>query len=305
MKKPMDITNPIIPGFFADPDMAVFEGKYYLYPTTDGFDGWGGWQFHVFSSEDAKDWKDEGIIVDLKSEQVPWATGYAWAPAIAEYKGRYYYYFCGKRADGISCIGVASSDYPAGPFTAEAEPILTPEQVSAEGIWIGQVIDPSVYVEEDGTPYLLFGNGAGIVVQLGENMTTLVPGTMKRLDGLFDFREAVTVFKRNGLYHFTWSCDDTGSENYHINYGTSDNLYGPVAYRYTILEKHPEQDILGTGHHCICRLPGEQEYLIAYHRFGKPLEKYSEGEKGSHRETCLDWLEFDEAGLIKPVVPSL
>lgn len=65
-------------------------------------------------------------------------------------------------------------------------------------------------------------------------MTGIVSGTMKNYTGATDFREAITVNKVDGKYHFTWSCDDTGSENYHVNYGVSDSLYGPITYKYQL-----------------------------------------------------------------------
>jgi sucrose-6-phosphate hydrolase SacC (GH32 family) len=107
------------------------------------------------------------------------------------------------------------------------------------------------------------------------------------------------------VYHFTWSCDDTGSENYHVNYGISDNIYGPVEYKGTVLQKEPEQNILGTGHHCIFQIPGKDEYYIGYHRFGTPLENYDKDKKGFNRELCLERVSFDETtGLMKPIVPT-
>lgn len=296
--------NPVIKGLYADPDMACFNGIYYLYPTTDGFPGWSGSQFHAFASHDLKNFTDKGVILDLKTDQVPWAKDSAWAPAIACKNGKYYFYFCGKREDGKSCIGVANAERPEGPFSAEPAPLLTPEIVETAGIKLSQVIDPSVYTEEDGTSYLFFGNGEPAIVKLKENMTEIYTETMSNIGGLTDFREAVTVFKRGGSYHFTWSCDDTGSENYHVNYGTSDSLYGPVNFRYTVLEKRREEGILGTGHHCIIKVPGRDEWIIAYHRFALPLEKYPDG-KGYNRETCIDRVEFDENGLMKKIIPSL
>ena len=89
-----------------------------------------------------------------------------------------------------------------------------------------------------------------------------------------------------------------------MNYGTSDSLYGPVNFRYTVLEKRREEGILGTGHHCIIKVPGRDEWIIAYHRFALPLEKYPDG-KGYNRETCIDRVEFDENGLMKKIIPSL
>ncbi len=291
--------KPLIPGLFADPDVIKYKGKYYLYPTTDGYNNWSGTQFHAFSSDNLRDWKDEGIILDVAAEQVPWAVGCAWAPTIFEREGRFYYYFCAKRADGVSCIGVAVSDSPVHGFKAEANPLITPEILKANGIRMSQTIDPSIY-EENGEVYLLFGNGSAAIVKLSEDLLHIHPETMKNLEGTYDFREAITVLKKKGIYHFTWSCDDTGSEDYHVNYGISESLYGPIQFQYPVLEKNPDLDILGTGHHCIFKEPGEEKYYIVYHRFGTPLSKYTEG-KGFHRELCLDKIEFNDKGLLQPV----
>lgn len=297
--------NPVIPGQYADPDIDVFDDKYYLYMTTDGFAGWSGTKFHVFSSENLVDWTDEGVILDVAGKDVAWSVGSAWAPSIEERNGKYYFYFCAKKPSGDSCIGVAVADSPVGPFTAMPEPLMTMDICKEHNVTMGQTIDPSVFTDEDGTAYLLFGNGAAAVVKLNEDMVSADLSTLKNYQGVREFREAITVTKRNGVYHYTWSCDDTGSENYHVNYGTSDSIYGPVTYRYTILEKRTEEDILGTGHHCILQIPGEDEYYIAYHRFFTPLNRFTDG-KGFHRETCIDAVSFDETtGWMLPVTPTL
>ena len=119
----------------------------------------------------------------------------------------------------------------------------------------GQTIDPSIYQEGEEF-YLLFGNGHPAIGKLNEKMDGLVPGTIQNLEGLFDFREAVSVKKRGGLYHFTWSCDDTGSEDYHINYGTSRELYGPVEYQYAILTKEAGRET------CIADLTFDENGLM-------------------------------------------
>ncbi|WP_302416337.1 family 43 glycosylhydrolase [Blautia marasmi] len=291
--------NPVLPGLYADPDVLNFNGTYYLYPTTDGFSHWSGTKFHVFSSKDLRKWKDEGIILDVASEQVPWSVGSAWAPAVFQRNGRFYYYFCAKRPDGVSCIGAAVSDSPVSGFLAQPEPLLTPETVQAAGVKMSQVIDPSIY-EEDGQVYMLFGNGEPAIVKLSDDLLHVCPETMKNLEGAEDFREAVTVLKRQGIYHFTWSCEDTGCEDYHVNYGISKSLYGPVKYLYPVLLKRPETGVLGTGHHCIFKGSGEDTYYMAYHRFATPFSDYPEG-KGYHRETCMDRVEFGADGLMKPV----
>ncbi len=282
-------------GLYADPDLVNFGGTFYLYPTSDGYKDWAGTEFSVFSSEDGYHFKKEGLVLDLTEGDVPWAVGNAWAPCAAEKNGRYYFYFCGKRGDGSMCIGAASAPAPTGPFEAMEKPLLTPEMMKTHGLKLDQVIDPSIYQEGE-NDYLLFGNGCPVIVKLSEDMVSIEADSFVALEGAYDFREAITVLKRNGIYHFTWSCDDTRSENYHVNYGTSNSLSGPIHYEYTILEK--TRDSLGTGHHSIVKIPGEDQYLIAYHRFGTPVKKYLDG-KGFNREVCVGKLGFGEDGKMK------
>ena len=89
--------NPILPGFHADPEILYSNktGKYYIYSTTDGKPGWGGYKYYVYSSSDFKDWKNEGVALDAKSDQISWANGNLWAPAAIEVKqknGSYKYF---------------------------------------------------------------------------------------------------------------------------------------------------------------------------------------------------------------------
>lgn len=295
-------SNPVIEGLWADPDLVKFGEDYYIYPTTDGFKGWGGTAFSVFKSKSLQHFEHQNVIVDLTTDQVPWAIGNAWAPCIAEKNGRYYYYFCGKREDGHSCIGVAVSDSPTGPFISSDRPLLPAELIEEKGLKMAQMIDPSIY-QEDGRDFILFGNGGtGAIAELNEDMVSFKGETVVAYEGLVDFREAIEVFKRDGLYHFTWSCDDTGSENYHVNYGVSKDLFGPVEYLYPILEKDQERGILGTGHHSILKEPGKDSYVIAYHRFATPLKKYPEGEKGYYRETCISPVDFDKKGFMRKII---
>lgn len=289
-----NVTLPVITGLYADPDLVCFNGTYYIYPTTDGFDGWSGTEFYVFSSKDGAHFQKVRKILDVSTD-VPWSVGSAWAPCCICKNERYHFFFCAKRPDGISCIGVAHSDRPDGGFVADAAPLITPEMMNCKDLGLWQVIDPSVY-EENGTCYLLFGNGAPMIAELSDDLSHILSETIQKIEGAFDFRESIIVTKRENLYHFTWSCDDTGSENYHVNYGTAPCLTGPITYHYPILEK--QGDSLGTGHHSILR--DKDGYVIAFHRFATPLDKYPEG-KGFHRETCLSQLKFDENGKMLPV----
>ena len=295
-----DRKNPVLGGLYADPDLYYENGTFFLYPTTDGFPHWSGSEFYVFTSKDGIRFEKGSRILDVSSDQVLWAVGYAWAPCIVKRGNRYYFYFCAKNRNGNSCIGAAVAASPTGPFDAMDEPMVTMEMMTANGIEMSQTIDPSIY-QENGEYYLLFGNGNAAIARMSEDMVHIEEDTLRNIKGLKDFREAVTVLKRNHMYHFTWSCEDTGSEDYHVNYGISNSLYGPVTFINTILKKDVVRGILGTGHHSILKIPGEDKYLIAYHRLGTPLDQYPEG-KGWHREVCITPLVFDEDGFIMPVI---
>lgn len=75
--------NPILPGFHADPEITYSNQthRYYIYSTTDGTPGWGGYTYQCFSSADLKEWRDEGEVLNAKNGQIAWADGNLWAPA--------------------------------------------------------------------------------------------------------------------------------------------------------------------------------------------------------------------------------
>lgn len=285
--------SPVLPGLYADPDVAYMDGRYWIYPTTDGFPGWSGTRFKAFSSKDLVNWKDHGVILDLGPD-VSWADRNAWAPAIAERDGKYYFYFCAEQQ-----IGVAVADSPAGPFKdALGKPL-----VAKGGSLKGQMIDPAVFTDDDGQSYLYWGNGHGYVVPLNDDMVSFDASKVQDITP-DNFREGSFVVKRDGTYYFMWSEDDTRSENYHVAYATGPTPLGPWTKRGTILSKRPEYGILGTGHHSVVNTPGTDDWYMVYHRFALNGPGRSGGD-GTHRETTIDRMEFAADGTILPVVPTL
>lgn len=339
-----DVNNPVIQGRFADPEILFSQktGKYYLYPTTDGIEGWKGHDFKVFSSDDMKTWKKEGTIIDLATNQISWANDCAWAPcaievaylkgkicntpemmerlaaerAKTERKGKpskkisyrtFYYFTAGKR------IGVAVSDDPAGPFTDPIGKPLLDKAPEGQG---GQVIDPDVFQDpKTGKYYLYWGNSYMAVSELGDDMTSikdtkvLIPRNKKRE---YNYNEGTYVFFRNGKYYFMWSENDTRSTYYRVRYLISDS---PVEFirdgkpakteRTIVISQDPSKQIFGTGHHAIIQKPGTDEWYIVYHRFARPDGVKMGWSAGYNREVCIDKIEFNEDGTIKAVRPSL
>ncbi|TXS46253.1 hydrolase [Streptomyces sp. uw30] len=279
--------SPVLPGLNADPNIVRFGDTFYLYPTTDGFEGWSGTRFKAYSSTDLVHWTDHGVILDLGPD-VSWADSRAWAPTIAEKDGKYYFYFC---ADAN--IGVAVSDSPTGPFQdALDKPLLK------AGDFSGQMIDPAVFTDDDGQSYLYWGNGHAYVAPLNADMTSIDTSKVEDITP-GGYNEGTFVIKRDGTYYFMWSENDTRDENYRVAYATGPSPTGPWTKHGVILEKDLSLGIKGPGHHSVVHVPNTDDWYIAYHRFALP------GGDGTHRETTVDKLEFDSDGLIEKVVPTL
>ncbi|MFW2514697.1 family 43 glycosylhydrolase, partial [Demequina sp. SO4-13] len=297
----VEMRSPILPGKYADPNIIVFGDTYYIYATSDGYPGWGGKEFYTWSSKNLVDWEraeQPFLTLDGENGNVPWAEGNAWAPTAIERDGKYYFYFSGHNTDlNRKTIGVAVADHPEGPFVAEPEAMI----LNNEAVTSGQAIDPHAFKDPvSGKHYIYWGNGSPVMAELADDMVSLEPGTIQDMPGLDGYREGSFMVYRDGMYHLTYSIDDTGSENYRVGYATSDTPEGPWTYRGVILEKDPSLGILGTGHNSIVNVPGTDDWYIAYHRFAIP-----EG-NGTNRETTIDRLTFDPVtGLMEKVTPTL
>ena len=301
---PID-NNPVLEGYYADPDVIYSNktNKYYIYPTSDGFDGWSGTYFKTFSSKNLKDWSDEGVILDLKKD-VSWADRNAWAPCIIEKKTRgkytYYYYFTAAQK-----IGIAVANDPAGPFVDSGKPLI---DFKPDGVKGGQEIDPDVFEDpKTGKNYLYWGNGYLAVAELNKDMISIDKKTIKVMTPDHTFREGIYVFYRKGLYYFLWSEDDTRSENYSVRYATSTSPSGllTIPANNRILTKSSDKGIYGTGHNSVIQVPGKDEWHIVYHRFNRPNGIKMGDAAGFHREVCIDKMEFNSDGTIKPIEPTL
>ncbi len=93
-----------------------------------------------------------GPMEDAMPTLPPWAaTGNTWAPEVHRFGNRWVLYFAAALATDppIHCIGAAVAATPTGPFAAQPQPFVCQRTD-------GGSIDPRVFVDPDGTPYLLW-----------------------------------------------------------------------------------------------------------------------------------------------------
>ena len=278
--------NPIFPGWYADPELHLFAGRYYLYPTYSApYDE--QTFFEVWSSDDLVNWSSGGKILDFAD--VPWSTHRcAWAPSVLERHGNYFFYF--SAGDGAG-LGVAVADHPAGPFAdALGRPLVADYPHGA------QPIDAHAFLDDDGQAYLYFGGWShAVVAKLAEDRISFTTGFTEITPR--NYVEGPFMLKRRGVYYFMWSEGGWGDSSYAVAYARSDSPLGPFVRAGLVLQSDPAVGN-GAGHHSVLNIPGTDDWYIAYHR--RPLTETNP----HHRVVCIDRLYFDDSGDIVPIVQT-
>ncbi|HEX9512192.1 MAG TPA: glycoside hydrolase family 43 protein [Puia sp.] len=284
--------NPLFPGWYADPEAAVFGKEYWIYPTYSAPYGQQIF-FDAFSSTDLVHWTKHPHILD--TQRVQWAQRAMWAPAIVEKEQQYYFFFSANdmHAGEKRGIGVAVSAQPGGPFRDYLGKPLIDTIVHG-----AQPIDQFVFRDQDGQYYILYGGwGHCNIARLKDNFTGLEPfpdgNTFKEItpEG---YVEGPLMIKRNDKYYFMWSEGGWGGPNYKVAYAMADSPLGPFKRIGVVLQQDPAV-ATGAGHHSVIRVPGKDQWYIVYHR--RPLGETD----ANHRVTCIDEMHFDKDGAILPV----
>lgn len=286
--------NPLFPGWYADPEAIVFGKEIWIFPTYSApFDE--QVFMDAFSSKDLKTWKKWERIIDTTS--IKWARRAMWAPAVVEKNKKYYLFF---GANDIQSdaerggIGVAVADRPGGPYRDHlGKPLVDKFHNGA------QPIDQFVFKDKDGAYYLIYGGWRHCnIARLNDDFTGFVPfsdGSTFREITPENYVEGPFMFIRNGKYYFMWSEGGWTGPDYSVAYAVGDSPFGPFKRVGKILQQDP-RIATGAGHHSVIKLPGEDKWFIVYHR--RPLDQTD----ANARVTCIDKLEFDNQGMIKPVV---
>ncbi len=285
--------NPIFPGWYADPEAKVFGKAFWIYPTTSA--RYEEQTFlDAFSSPDLVHWIKHSRVLDTNA--VTWAHRAMWAPAVAEKDGRYFLFFGANDIQNdqqLGGIGVAVADKPEGPFQDYlGQPLVDRFHNGA------QPIDQFVFHDTDGQYYLIYGGWRHCnICRLKNDFRGFAPfadGTTFKEITPAGYVEGSVMFRRGAKYYFMWSEGGWTGPNYSVAYAMADAPTGPFQRIGKILQQDPKV-ATGAGHHSVIQLPGQDDYYIDYHR--RPLGDTD----GNHRVTCIDRMEFDEQGFIKPV----
>lgn len=278
--------NPVLPLHYSAPDgephvWAADPNTLYLYASNDRTGGFrmDPWQ-SVWSTKDLLAWQehkpgfDAGVAVDFAEiEQMP-------AVDCAEKDGKYYYYFT---ADGRQCV--AFSDRPEGPFL-RAKPI--------EGTDFPSCGDPAVFVDDDGSAYLYWGQFALRGCRLKEKMYELDETTLDTMlitEDEHGFHEGSSMRKRGDTYYLIYCDTDRGAASC-LSYAVSKSPLGPFEKRGVIIDNMGCDIATWNNHGSIVCFQGQ--WYIVYHRACFGIEM-------GGRKACMEPIFFDENGDIAEV----
>ncbi|MDD4719692.1 MAG: glycoside hydrolase family 43 protein [Bacteroides sp.] len=225
---------------FADPFILCYNNVYYAYGTSSD-DG-----FEVYYSEDLEWWTKYSEML-LKKED-SYGDKWFWAPEVYyndKTKLFYLYYSANEH------ICVATSTSPLGPFKQEVKQPMREEKS----------IDSSLFVDDDGTPYLYFvrftdGNVIWMA-ELEDDWSTIKEETLRKcIDVTQDWEtkmakviEGPSLLKHNDLYYLIYSANHYQSPDYGVGVAISNSPRGPwEKYENNPVLHKPKDSLIGVGH---------------------------------------------------------
>ena len=297
--------NPVIrTSYTPDPAPFVYGDKLYLAVDHDEDDAtyflMKDWQ--LYSTEDMVNWTYLGTPISTGTFEWAEQGDNAWASQIVEHNGKWYWYVCILEAGTRSnTIAVAVADDPQGPWKdAIGGPL-------AKG-W--SFIDPTVFIDDDGSAYLFWGNKGCWYGKLNDDMISFEDG-WKEVPGFHDpacfgpesmkmdwsirkevmmvgYEEGPWVMKRDGIYYMSYP---SGGVPEHMAYSTAPSIDGPWTYRGRIMDEAENSFTIHGGN---VNFKGH-DYMF-YHNGALP------NGHGFHRSTCVEEFSFAQDGSI-PFIP--
>ena len=280
--------NPITPAgvYIADPSAHVWpDGKLYIYGSLDESPQYYcSWKHHVLVTEDLKTWKlvRDAFSSKGQGDAVPYNDDLLFAPDCAVRKDTFYLYYC--QPSRSAPEGVATSLSPTGPFT-KGQPL------NLGGF---NQIDPSLFIDDDGQAYYLWGQFTMKMARMKPNMRELDLSTLKDsilTEGEHFFHEGAFLAKRNGIYYLVYADISRSEMPTCIGYATSKSIFGPYKYGGVIVDNDHCDPGNWNNHGSIVKF--KENWYVLYHR--------STHGCNTMRKACIEPIRFNDDGSIPEV----
>jgi Glycosyl hydrolases family 43 len=233
----------VYPFDFPDPDVILVGQTYFAYATNSV-----AGNIQILQSTDLTHWSAVG---DALPSLPQWAApNYTWAPSVSQIGGKFVLYYAANLVgSGTECISVATATQPQGPFVDQTTAPLECQRA------LGGSIDPSSFIDSNGTPFLLWKSGGpgnskiwseqlnatGTAFAAGATATGLLVPVHPWEAGTV---EAPALVEANGHFFLFFSGNDWNSASYAIGVAVCTSPVGPCL-------DDSSQPLLASG-------PGEQ-----------------------------------------------
>ncbi len=284
--------NPILPlnEFIPDVEAHRFsDGRLYLYGSMDicGDSRWCSKQYKVFSTDDMRHWVDHGISFSTQQQGMGmFEDSILYAPDCIEKNGNFYLYFCTAEADGKGLSngeGVAVSRTPWGKFS-NVKPIPIANK---------DAIDPAIFIDDDGSAYLYWGQFRLRGARLKENMCEIDESTLNTdiiNEDSHGFHEGSSMRKRGNIYYLVYADDSSGAPT-RLSYAMGKSPLGPFEQKGIIIDNLGCDPSVWNNHGSIAEFNGQ--WYVFYHR-QTHNSQFS-------RRVCVEPITFREDGSINRV----
>lgn len=275
--------NPVHAGDFPDPFIVRAADGYHAYATN------GEGNVQQLRSRDLARWER---LPDPLPRLPAWAVaGRTWAPSVLARGGKWVLYFSAHHAaTGRQCIGAAVADDPAGPFSGGAEPLVCSAD---DGVG---AIDPSPFLDGEGTPYLLWSaccedariysqrlSGDGLSVE--EPPHVLLQSDRPWEAGIV---EGPSMLKEGACYYLLYSANRWQGGRYAIGLAQCAGPSGPCSKPEDAPLLQSAGDMAGPGGPEFFR-DGWGRAWLAYHAWSADRASYP---AGGARSLRIERLEF-------------
>lgn len=284
--------NPIFQTYYSpDPAPVVIDDTVFCYTGNDeggSFFTMNGWR--VSSTTDMVNWTDRGTII-LSHDDFPNAkVSGDWAAQCIRRNGKYYYYVTVESTLGGRAINVAVADSPEGPF----KNALGDKHLAGPN-W--DYIDPTVFIDDDGQAYLMWGNPKLYYAKLNADMVSF-DGPIQVFDMTSGFApagenskytEGPWLMKRDSKWYMVYASHGVPEC---ISYSWSNSPTGPWEWKGVIMN-NKQSGLAFTNHSGIIDFKGRSFFF--YHNQGLP------GGGGYSRSTCVEEFTYNPDGTIPEI----
>jgi beta-xylosidase len=152
-----------------------------------------------------------------------------------------------------------------------------------------------VFLDDDGTAWLAWGNPYLYLARLKPNMIEL-DGPIRKID-LPNYTEGPWLYKRGGLYYMVYAAFAHQGMWEKVCYATAPKITGPWTYR-GILTGQTKTSF--TIH------PGIAEFKGRWYFFYHTADLTLNGETGAvgRRSVCVEYLDYNPDGTIRPIAQT-